>query len=79
MGTKEISAIMTGSRKPSPTAAATTNPAATGTPQVFITITPKGGICAWGLERDPEELILALTGNHKLLTEHRGMAYELCG
>jgi len=48
-------------------------------PRAFVSISPNGEICAWGLEQPLEERLLALTGNQELATTRRQMAYELCG
>ncbi|NPA25538.1 MAG: hypothetical protein GXO34_06915 [Deltaproteobacteria bacterium] len=50
-----------------------------GSHRAFITITPEGEICAWGLEKKSEEQILHLTGNPDLVKALQEMACDLCG
>ncbi len=50
-----------------------------GSHRAFITITPEGDICAWGLGKRAEEQILRLTGNPDLVKALQEMACDLCG
>jgi hypothetical protein len=48
-------------------------------PQIHISISDKGEICAWGLAQNQEEKLFNLTGNHKLSETCPAMSFKLCG
>ena len=46
---------------------------------VHIQIDGRGEICAWGLAKELEALIMERTGNRELHQRLQDMSYELCG
>ncbi len=48
-------------------------------PKIFIRISEKGEICAWGLELEAEKQLLISTGNQDLSEQSEAMSFNLCG